>query len=146
MDSTQRCIEPICFETVVKGLELTHSGETAVLLKNTLKKLAVSPSVIRRVAVTAYEMEMNIAIHAHEGVLTATVNPGCVEIIADDKGPGICDIGQAMREGYSTATEDFQRLGFGAGMGLPNIKRNADVFEIDSYSNKGTKLRVKLFF
>lgn len=146
MDNIQRSMEPICFETVIKGLELTHSGETAVLLKNTLKELAVAPSVIRRVAIAAYEMEMNIAIHAREGLLTATVNPGCVEIIAEDKGPGICDIDQAMQEGYSTATEDFQRLGFGGGMGLPNIKRNADIFEIDSYSNNGTKLKVKMFF
>lgn len=146
MNSTQRYTKPIYFETVIKGLDLKNSGETAVLLKNALKNLGAITSVIRRVAVTAYEMEMNIAIHAHEGILIATINPGCIEIIAEDKGSGIWDIDQAMREGYSTATEEFQRLGFGGGMGLPNIKKNADVFEINSFSNKGTKLRAIIFF
>lgn len=136
----------VSFKTEIMGIKLARLGETALWLKKTLESMAVTPSIVRRCVITAYEAEANIAVHAEKGVLTAMITPGCIEIVAEDKGPGISDIDLAMQDGYSTTTEVSQRLGFGAGMGLPNIKKNADVLEIDSSFKNGTKLLAKVFF
>ena len=96
--------------------------------------------MLRRVAVASYEVELNLVIHSDGGTLTLTVDENGVHLCSKDIGPGIPDIEQAMREGYSTANEEARSLGFGAGMGLPNMKRNADQFAIESQVGKGTTI------
>jgi len=110
--------------------------------KKTLRKLGISTDVIKRVAVAAYETEMNVIIHSHGGIMYLNIDVEKVTIIAEDKGPGIEDIEMAMKEGYSTATSQIRELGFGAGMGLPNIKRCADNFEIKSSLENSTIIKM----
>ena len=98
--------------------------------------------VLRRVAVASYEVELNLVIHSRGGVLTLEVEPGRVRLVSRDVGPGIPDVELAMREGYSTANEEARSLGFGAGMGLPNMKRNADQFAIESAVGVGTTIEM----
>lgn len=128
----------------VAGGDFLAAGEAAARLKKTLQQIGMNPDTIRRAAIIAYEAEMNIVIHASRGVLTATIRPDCIEIIAEDEGPGIADIDLAMREGYSTAPDEVRELGFGAGMGLPNIKRNSDELDIHSTVGVGTVLRATI--
>jgi anti-sigma regulatory factor (Ser/Thr protein kinase) len=100
--------------------------------------------VIRRVAISTYEAEINMVIHANGGVITATISPECIGVEFVDCGPGIPDISLALREGWSTATDDVRNLGFGAGMGLPNIKKNADEFDIKTQQGVGTTLKISI--
>ena len=102
--------------------------------------LGVHPDVVRRVAIAMYEGEINMVIHAGGGVATVTVYPEKIEIVLEDKGPGIPDVDLAMKEGFSTAPENIRSLGFGAGMGLPNMKKNTDTMVIDSVFGEGTKI------
>lgn len=118
------------------------AGEAASHIKRLLKQLGIDSSVVRRVAIAAYEAEMNLVIHSIGGSLEIIVNPKQAVIIAEDKGPGIEDIALAMQEGYSTASEYARELGFGAGMGLPNIKRCSDRFDIQSEPGRGTRLEI----
>jgi anti-sigma regulatory factor (Ser/Thr protein kinase) len=92
------------------------AGEAAAKVKKTLQQIGMDPDTVRRAAIVAYEAEMNIVIHAHQGVLTALISPECIEIIAEDEGSGIADVDLAMREGFSTAPDEIRELGFGAGM------------------------------
>ena len=117
-----------------------RAGEASADIKRKLKQLGVSATVLRRVAVASYEVELNLVIHSLGGVLTLEVAPDCVRLISADRGPGIENIDLAMREGWSTANETARSLGFGAGMGLPNMKRNADEFEIASTVGVGTTI------
>jgi serine/threonine-protein kinase RsbT len=133
--------EGVNLEHAIEGLDFVKAGEASSNIKRTLQLVGYPPQIIRRVAIAAYEAEMNIAIHAGKGVLRTTIRPDFVEIIADDCGPGIPDISLAMKEGYSTAPDHIREMGFGAGMGLPNIKRCADSFSIESVVGKGTWLR-----
>ena len=103
-------------------------------------EMGFPPDVIRRVAIAMYEGEINMVIHAGGGIATVTVFPDKIEMVLDDSGPGIADIELAMREGFSTAPENIRNLGFGAGMGLPNMKRNTDSMKIESELGKGTKI------
>lgn len=119
-------------------------GEAASRIKTALQKIGVPPPIIRRVAVAAYETEMNIAIHAERGDLILIINPDCIEILAEDTGAGIADLEMAMQEGYSTAPDYIRKMGFGAGMGLPNSKRCADIFELRSQLGKGTTVYIRI--
>ena len=122
--------------------DYTHAGEASADIKRQLRQLGVSANVMRRVAVASYEVELNLVIHSEGGVLTLDVFPDRVVLVSKDRGPGIPDVEMAMREGYSTANEEARALGFGAGMGLPNMKRNADGFEITSEVGVGTEIRM----
>ncbi len=124
----------------VSGENFTSAGEASVETKKNLRMLGLPPDIVRRVAIAMYEGEINMVIHAGGGKATVTVFPDKVEIVLGDNGPGIPDVEQAMKEGYSTAPENIRSLGFGAGMGLPNMKKNTDTMVIDSVSGKGTKI------
>lgn len=124
----------------VQGGVFDAIGEASTQLKSVLKMLGIPSDITRRATVVAYEAEMNLVIHAGGGEVIASVYPDRLEILARDRGPGIPDIGLAMTEGYSTATDEIREMGFGAGMGLPNMKRNADVLEVTSEVGKGTSV------
>lgn len=125
----------------VKGLDFSAAGEAAGRVKKTLQQIGVQPSVVRRVAIVTYEVEMNIVIHARQGTLRTAIAPGRVEVVAEDEGPGIADIEQAMEEGFSTAPDQIREMGFGAGMGLPNIRRCSDELSIVSTIGRGVRMR-----
>ena len=130
--------EPLTFEFIVDGENFTSAGEASVAVKKHLRKLGFSPDIIRKVSIAMYEGEINMVIHAGGGVATVRVHPDKIEIVLADKGPGIENIELAMREGFSTATDNVRNLGFGAGMGLPNMKRYTDTMEIESRLGHGT--------
>ena len=132
--------EPIMLEFEVKPLDFLAAGKAAERVKETLKTLGLPSSICRRAAVVAYEVEMNLVIHGGGGHMVLKVEEGQITIIAVDKGPGIPDLSLAMQEGYSTAPDYIREMGFGAGMGLSNIKRNSDELEIETEVGKGTKL------
>jgi anti-sigma regulatory factor (Ser/Thr protein kinase) len=115
------------------------AGEASAKIKGLLKRIGIDPAVVRRVTIAAYEAEMNIIIHSHGGRMSLSVTPESVHLICSDTGPGIESIEAAMQEGYSTAPSSVRMMGFGAGMGLPNIKHNSDTFQIQSDSG-GTTL------
>ncbi len=114
-------------------------------IKEILKELGIEPTIIRRAAIAAYEAEMNVVMYARQGNFTLKVTPNQVHFCVEDEGQGIPDINLAMQEGYSTATPEMREMGFGAGMCLPNIKNNADLFEISSEVGKGTFLKITIF-
>ncbi len=120
----------------VEGGDLTHAGEASSSVKQALRKLGLDPSVIRRVSVCMYEGEINMVIHANGG--TAQVDVGLDDITITDRGPGIPDIGKAMQAGFTTAADSVRDLGFGAGMGLPNMKKYSDEMTVDSVLGVGT--------
>ena len=122
--------------------DYTRAGEASADIKRKLKQLGVSAQVLRRVAVASYEVELNLVIHSMGGTLTLEVSPERVRLISADRGPGIPNVELAMREGWSTANETARSLGFGAGMGLPNMKRNADEFDIESEVGRGTTIQM----
>ena len=113
-------------------------------VKRKLKKLGVSPDVIRRVAIALYEGEINMVIHAHGGKITIQISEDKITMILDDVGPGIPDIEKAMQAGYSTAPDKVRNLGFGAGMGLPNMKKNTDSIDIETKLGVGTKVTMAI--
>lgn len=116
------------------------AGEASAAIKRKLKQLGIDSGVLRRVAVASYEVELNLVIHSMGGKLTLEVDPHKVRLLSQDVGPGIPDIDKAMLEGFSTANEEARSLGFGAGMGLPNMKRNASTFAITSRVGEGTSI------
>ncbi len=124
----------------IEGRDFKASGEASGRIKRTLEQVGLDWSLVRRAAVVLYEAEMNIVIHARRGVLTAEIRPDQVIVTAEDEGPGIPDIPLAMTEGYSTAPAEIREMGFGAGMGLPNIKRHSDAMDIQTEVGKGTRL------
>jgi len=124
------------------GNDFNSAGKAAEQAKRVLKQIGVDSGIIRRVSVAAYEAEMNIVIHAYKGKLIFNITPKYIEVLAEDEGPGIPDIGKAMEEGFSTAPDRIRELGFGAGMGLPNMKKFSDEFDIDSVVGKGTRVRM----
>ncbi|MDI6860592.1 MAG: ATP-binding protein [Caldisericia bacterium] len=136
---------PILSETFkIKGRDYEHGGEASSKIKSILKRLGIDPNIIKRVSICAYEAEMNIIIYAYEGTLTLMVYNDMIKLIAEDIGPGIPDIELAMKEGYSTAPPEAIELGFGAGMGLPNMKNNSDRMNIETEVNKGTKVIIEV--
>jgi anti-sigma regulatory factor (Ser/Thr protein kinase) len=138
-------VEPLILEYPVLGGDFTSAGIASSSVKKALQQLGVDPSIIRKVAIVTYEAEMNIVIHAYRGVLRVSLSPEVIEIPAEDEGPGIPDIELAMQPGYSTAPDNIREMGFGAGMGLPNIKNCSDDLKIDSIVGKGTKLVSKIY-
>ncbi len=120
--------------------DFTRAGEASADIKRKLKQLGVQSMVLRRVAVASYEVELNLVIHSLGGELLLDVDEDTVTLTSRDFGPGIPDIELAMREGYSTANEEARSMGFGAGMGLPNMRRNADDFAIESTLGVGTRI------
>ena len=128
------------FHFDVDGTDFTSAGNASVHVKKNLRQLGINAETIRRVSIAMYEGEINMVIHAGGGVADVTVYEDRIEIVLDDNGPGIPDISLAMQEGYSTATETVRSLGFGAGMGLPNMKRYTDNMTIESEVGKGTKI------
>lgn len=127
---------------LVEAGNFETAGEASATIKRTLKKLGVDAALLRRIAVASYEVELNLIIHSLGGELALEVTPSQVLIRSSDVGPGIPDIDLAMQEGYSTASEDARNLGFGAGMGLPNMRRNADGFAITSVPGQGTNIEM----
>jgi len=130
---------------IIEGGNFLNAGRASTEIKAMLKDLGLNPALIRRVAIAAYEAEMNAVMYASRATLTFSVTPTMIHILVDDKGPGIPDVTAAMQEGYSTATREMREMGFGAGMGLPNIKRNADEFVITSTVGKGTRLDITIY-
>lgn len=126
----------------VEAEDYTSAGEASGKIKNILKLLGVDSKLVRRVAIACYEAELNLVIHSWGGQLTLLVTPRTIQIITEDIGPGIPDVEMAMKEGFSTASEKARELGFGAGMGLPNIMRNASRVEIHSKEGHGTTLKI----
>lgn len=133
-------------EYLIKGDSFLEVGEASTKLKNSLKMLGLPSEVTRRASVVVYEAEMNVMIHAGGGTIKAYIYPDYLIIEAMDSGPGIPDLDLAMQEGYSTASDRIRELGFGAGMGLPNIKRNSDDLVINTELGKGTTLKATLRF
>ncbi len=121
------------------------AGEASSKIKRLLKKLGIAPNVIRDVAIAAYETELNLVIHSLGGMLTLEVRPDMILLSSEDRGPGIPDISLALKEGFSTAPDSVRMMGFGAGMGLPNVKRHSHTFEIDSEVGKGTTIKATYF-
>ena len=130
--------EKITMTYQVEGGDLTHAGEASSAVKQSLRKLGLDTSVIRRVSVCMYEGEINMVIHADGGTITVEISSEKIRMILADTGPGIADIDKAMENGYSTAPEEVRSLGFGAGMGLPNMKKYTDYMNIDSTVGVGT--------
>ena len=129
----------------IEGGDYLSSGRGSKQIKEELRKIGVVPEIIRRAIVAVYEAEMNVAIHAYRGHLYANLTPEILEVVVEDSGPGIADIEQAMREGFSTAPWEAREQGFGAGMGLPNIRRSTDRLTIDSTVGKGTTVRFSVY-
>ena len=136
--------EALLFRFDVDGNDFTSAGQASVAVKKNLRQLGISPEIIRRVSIAMYEGEINMVIHAGGGVAEVSVSEDAIEIVLDDKGPGIADIDRAMQAGYSTAPDSVRSLGFGAGMGLPNMKKNSDEMQIDSTVGVGTRIVMKI--
>lgn len=126
--------------------DLTCAGEASSSVKKLLTQLGINPVFIKKAAVSMYEAEINAVIHGGGGVADIEIDNEQIVICINDKGPGIADLDLAMQEGYSTASDSIREMGFGAGMGLPNIKRYADMLEIQSEVGKGTTLAITVFF
>lgn len=126
----------------IKARDFVRAGEVSIQVQGLLKAIGFPSEVIRRVAICAYESEMNVVMHGGDGNLQLKVDTGSIEVVVEDAGGGIEDIGLALQEGYSTASSEDRERGFGAGMGLPNIKKNADAFEIRSGKGEGTCLKM----
>ena len=135
--------DELVFKFDVDGSDFTSAGHASVQIKKNLRQLGLSPEVIRRVSIAMYEGEINMVIHAGGGKAEVKVCEDCIEIILEDKGPGIKDIDKAMQEGFSTAPDNVRSLGFGAGMGLPNMKRYSDDLKIDTVVGEGTTVTME---
>lgn len=136
----------LIFRFEVDGDDFTSAGQASVQVKKNLRQIGIDPETIRRVSIAMYEGEINMVVHAGGGVAEVSVYDDYIEIVLDDKGPGIQDVEKAMQEGYSTATDRVRSLGFGAGMGLPNMKKNTDSLEIFSTVGVGTKIVMRVKF
>ena len=136
--------EALNFHFIVDGEDFTSAGQASVQVKKNLRQLGLPSEIIRRVSIAMYEGEINMVIHAGGGTADVNVTEDYVEILLKDNGPGIKDVEQAMQEGFSTATDSIRSLGFGAAMGLPNMKRYTDFMKIDSVLGKGTDITMRV--
>ena len=136
--------EPLVYTYDIDGSDFTRAGEASSAVKNRLKMLGVDSAAIRKTAIAMYEGEFNMVIHADGGTITVTISDDAITMVLADRGPGIPDIDQAMQEGFSTARPEVRSLGFGAGMGLPNMKRFTDEMKIDTVLGKGTTIIMKV--
>src|SRR5699024_8884175 len=137
--------EQLTFTYTIDGDDFTRAGEASSSVKNKLKMLGVSSDAIRKVAIAMYEGEINMVIHAEGGTISISVSDDAVTMVLADRGPGIPDIDKAIQEGQCTAREDVRSLGFGAGMGLPNMKRFTDEMQIDTVIGEGTTITMKVY-
>ena len=136
--------DELVFHFDIDGEDLTSAGQASVQIKKNLRALGISPETIRRVSIAMYEGEINMVIHAGGGEADVIISEDCITIILADHGPGIKNIEQAMQEGFSTATDNVRSLGFGAGMGLPNMKNYTDDMKIDTEVGVGTTVTMKV--
>lgn len=125
--------------------DFIHAGEASIHVKNLLKSLNYNTDLVRRVAICGYEAEMNLVMHGGDGDLSVDVNTDRIIVDVKDNGQGIADVELAMQEGYSTAKEEYREMGFGAGMGLPNMKKNSDELVVTSSEGKGTHVKMVFF-
>ena len=137
--------DKLTFQYTISGDDFTRAGEASSSIKNKLKQLGVDDTAIRKTAIAMYEGEINMVIHADGGTISVSISDTAIEMILSDQGPGIKDITKAMQAGYSTAPEEVRSLGFGAGMGLPNMKKFSDEFQIESTPGVGTTVTMKVF-
>jgi serine/threonine-protein kinase RsbT len=126
----------------IKGGDFNNAGKASTSIKEILKEIGITPSIIIRASIAIYEAEMNVVMYAEKAMLTLNITPEKLCFKLEDNGPGIKDITMAMKEGFSTATDKMREMGFGAGMGLPNIKKNADQLKITSIPGQGTTLDI----
>ena len=136
--------EVLNFHFVVDGEDFTSAGQASIKVKKNLRQLGISPETIRKVSIAMYEGEINMVIHAGGGEIDVEITEDKINMVLSDKGPGIADISLAMKEGYSTAPDNIRSLGFGAGMGLPNMKKYSDSFEIETELGVGTTLKLSV--
>lgn len=128
------------FSYHIEGGNFSRAGIASSEVKKILKQLNVNSAAIKRVVVALYEAEVNVVAHAYEGDVKVNIEPEGVVVVVEDRGPGIPDIPLAMQEGYSTASAAVREMGFGAGMGLPNMQKNSDKLTVESEVGKGTKV------
>lgn len=129
----------------VPGDDFTRAGEASSDVKGKLKQLGISPDAVRKAAISMYEGEINMVIHANGGTITVEISKSEIKMILTDKGPGIKNVEQAMQMGFSTAPDNVRNLGFGAGMGLPNMKKYSDEMTIDTEIGVGTTVTMRVF-
>ena len=134
------------FNFNLEGGNFSRAGTASSEIKKILKQLNVDALLIKRIVVALYEAEVNVVAHAYEGVMNVVLDGKSIVVTITDKGPGIPDIAKAMQEGFSTASPEVREMGFGAGMGLPNMKKNCDKLEIESNVNEGTKVTMTTYF
>ena len=134
------------FRFELEGGNFSKAGYASSQIKKVLKQLSVDPRIIKRVVVALYEAEVNVVAHACRGTVLADIEADRISLLLQDEGPGIPDIGQAMQEGFSTASAAVREMGFGAGMGLPNMKKNVDELTIESKVGEGTVVRMLTYF
>ena len=126
----------------IKSRDFIRAGEASIQIQSLLKSLNFNPNLIRRVAICGYEGEMNVVMHGGDGSLSFAITPEALIMEISDDGPGIGDIDKAMQAGFSTALDEHREMGFGAGMGLPNMKKNADEIIVESEKGNGTRVRM----
>lgn len=132
--------EAIVLDYRVDADDFTRAGEASSDVKKKLRQMGVAPEVIRKVAIAMYEGEINMVIHAKGGGIHVYITPDSIKMVLEDVGPGIPDVEKAMQAGWSTAPEEVRNLGFGAGMGLPNMKKNTDFMDVETEIGKGTTI------
>jgi len=130
----------------IQGGDFTHAGHPSSEVKKVLKQLGIDSKTIKNIVIALYEAEVNVVAHAWKGTVSVEIDENKITILVTDEGPGIPDIDLAMQAGYSTASKKVREMGFGAGMGLPNIKKNTDELLIESEVNKGTKVKMVNYF
>ena len=138
--------ELVKFHYEVDGDNFTSAGQASVMVKKSLREMGIAPEIYRRVSIAMYEGEINMVIHADGGTADVIVYEDGIEIILADSGPGIPDVELAMKEGYSTAPDNIRSLGFGAGMGLPNMKNYTDEMRIETEVGRGTTIIMRVNF
>ena len=131
------------FEFPIEGGDFINAGQASSQIKKILNQLNIDPALVRKISVAIYEAEVNVVAHAFRGKMKVAINPEKISVRIEDEGPGIADIEKAMEEGYSTASEKVREMGFGAGMGLSNIKKNTDKLDISSRINLGTVVEMQ---
>ncbi len=138
--------EPVLYRETftIVGDDFAHGGDAAAAIKAAMKDLGLDPAIVRRLSIANFEAEMNVIMYARQARMDLVITPAAIRVVVADQGPGIPDIARAMQEGYSTATAEMRARGFGAGMGLPNIRRSTDRFEIESVPGQGTTLRYEV--
>ena len=126
----------------IKAKDFIHAGEASISVQNLLKSMNFDPQLIRRIAICGYEGEMNVVMHGGDGQLSVDIDTNTLVMEISDNGPGIEDIEKAMQKGFSTASDEHREMGFGAGMGLPNMKKNSNEIIVESAAGQGTRVRM----